>query len=347
MAARTTGFAALAAGCIVAAGFGGFYAVRAGQEPDPAGPPPVVQASAAADSGDSSRASEPTEAQNSPAATTPALERALQAAPLERPIPAGDSSPAPAVPREQPRERRVSAPPAKVTESPARIATPPASAVAPVPPPVSATSVATTPLPDVPAAPPVDLPAPPPPVEIPRPRTIQLTVAEGSVMGIRLETALSTETARVEDPVTAVVTRDVTVDGVTAIPAGARLEGHVTLVDRGGRFRQRARLGIRFTTLVLAEHTRVRIDTDTITRDGESPTGEATSKIGASAVVGSILGAVIGGKKGAAIGGAAGAAGGTAAVAASGPNAAQIASGAMLTLRFSRDLTLQVERQGS
>jgi hypothetical protein len=148
----------------------------------------------------------------------------------------------------------------------------------------------------------------------------------------------------VEDPISAIITRDVTVDGVTAIPTGARLEGHVSVVERGGRFRERARIGIRFTTLVLDDKTRVRIDTDAIYRDGESPTGEATSKIGASAVVGSILGAVIGGRKGAAIGGAAGAAGGSAAVAAGGRNAATITAGAALTVRFTSALTLQVER---
>ena len=44
-----------------------------------------------------------------------------------------------------------------------------------------------------------------------------------SVIGLQIETSVSSETARVEDRVDARVTRDVTVNGRVAIPAGARL----------------------------------------------------------------------------------------------------------------------------
>jgi len=178
----------------------------------------------------------------------------------------------------------------------------------------------------------------------PAPRFEELTIKADSVIGIRLENGVTTETARVEDRVTARVTRDVMVDGRTALPANARIEGVVAIVDQGGKFRERARLGIRFTTLVLADGTRTSIDTDTIFRDGESPAADATAKVGASAVVGAILGAVVGGKKGAVIGGSAGAAGGTAAVMSGGRRAASFAAGAPLTLKLTEPLTIVVER---
>jgi hypothetical protein len=101
---------------------------------------------------------------------------------------------------------------------------------------------------------------------------------------------------------------------------------------------------VRFSRLVLSDETVVRIQTEPIYRDGESPTGEATSKIGASAVIGAVLGGVFGGRKGAAIGGTAGAAGGSAAVAAGGPNAATLAEGTALTVRLIEPVTLLVER---
>jgi uncharacterized membrane protein len=119
----------------------------------------------------------------------------------------------------------------------------------------------------------------------------------------------------------------------------------VTQVERGGKFKERARLGIRFTSLVLADGTRIKIDTETIFRDGDAPSGEATQKIGASTAVGAILGAVIGGKKGAAIGSATGAAGGTAAVMAGGRNAATLAAGTPLTVKLTAPVTVLVERQ--
>jgi hypothetical protein len=189
-------------------------------------------------------------------------------------------------------------------------------------------------------------PVPLPDYELPVER-IELVVERGSVLGVRLDEPVSSATARVEDRVTAVVTREVIADGRTAIPAGSRVEGHVRFVERGGKFRERARIGIAFTTLVLPASERVSIETEAIFREGESPAGEATSKIGASAVVGTVLGAVIGGRKGAAIGGAAGAAGGTAVVAAGGTNDAVLAAGTPLTLRLTEPVTIVVVREPS
>ena len=172
----------------------------------------------------------------------------------------------------------------------------------------------------------------------------EVTVKEDAVIGITLDTAVSSETSKVEDRVTAQVTRDVAVEGRTAIPAKSRLEGVVTLVERGGKFSNRARLGIRFETLVLADNTRIPLHTDVIFRDGDSPTGPATSKIGAGVVGGAILGAVIGGKKGAAIGSTVGAAGGTAVVMQGARSIAQITAGTPLTVRLTQPVTLLIER---
>jgi hypothetical protein len=205
-------------------------------------------------------------------------------------------------------------------------------ATAPVPP------IPIDPLPPLTGEPVVDLPPPAKSFD-------EITIEEASVIGIALDTAVTSETAKVEDKVTARVTRDVTVDGRTAIPAGARLEGHVTLVEAGGKFRNRSRIGIRFTTAVMGDRARVPIQTETIFREGDAPGTEATSKVGASAVVGAILGAVVGGKKGAAIGGAAGAAGGTAAVMAGDRNHAVLAAGSPLTVRLTAPATVVIERE--
>ena len=103
------------------------------------------------------------------------------------------------------------------------------------------------------------------------------------------------------------VTRDVKVGDRVAIPAGSRAYGEVTMVDRGGRMRERARLGVRFTSIVLGDGSRVPIETDTIIREGCSPTGESAAKIGGGAIGGAIIGGILGGAKGAVIGGSVGA----------------------------------------
>ena len=153
--------------------------------------------------------------------------------------------------------------------------------------------------------------------EPPRKLYDELVIPADSVIGLQVENAVTTERAKVEDQVRARVTRDVRVRDQVAIPAGARAEGSVTLVERGGRLKDQARLGIRFHTIVLADGTRLPINTETIYREGESPARESAAKIGGGAVGGAVLGAIFGGKKGAIIGSTVGAAGGGVAVAAS------------------------------
>jgi hypothetical protein len=181
-------------------------------------------------------------------------------------------------------------------------------------------------------------------VEPPEPTFEELTVAPDSVVGLRTETTLSSERARVEDPVEARVVRDVRAGGRVAIPAGTRALGSVVLVERGGKMRDRARLGIRFHTLALADGTRLPITTETIYRYGDAPGNDSAKKIGGGAVAGAILGAIIGGGKGAAIGATTGAAGGSAAVMAGDRSEAVFPSGAEVTARFLSPVTVTVDR---
>jgi hypothetical protein len=188
-------------------------------------------------------------------------------------------------------------------------------------------------------------PEPARPEPPPAPELLELEVPAASVIGLQIETPVSTERARVEDRVEARVMRDVTVDGRTAIPAGTRAIGAVTLVERGGKIKERARLGVRFHTLVLADGTQLPIRTDAIMREGESQAGDSARKIGGAAVGGAILGALIGGKKGAAIGSATGAAGGTAVAMSGDRSEATLASGAVVTVRLSAPVQVEVEKK--
>ena len=123
----------------------------------------------------------------------------------------------------------------------------------------------------LPSRSPVSEPAPPP---APVRHLETVTIPADAVIGVQLETSISTVKAKVEDPVRARVTRDLSAGGNVVVPAGSRLLGSVTLVEQGGRVKERARLGIRFHTLVLADGTEVRLPTETIYREGESPAGQ-------------------------------------------------------------------------
>jgi hypothetical protein len=158
-----------------------------------------------------------------------------------------------------------------------------------------------------------------------------------------MDMPLSSEKARVEDKVEAHVTRAVRVNDRVAIPAGAKAIGSVTVVERGGKFKERARLGIRFNMLVLDDGTQLPISTETIYREGEAP--NSAQKVGGGAVGGAILGAIIGGGKGAVLGGLAGAGGGAAVTMAGDRNAASLAAGSPLTVRILAPVTVTVDKE--
>jgi hypothetical protein len=175
--------------------------------------------------------------------------------------------------------------PATNVDPPRRVPTPvvePAPA-APAQPAVKETTRATTPTVDAVPAPPPATPVESAPVETPRPRYEEHRVRADSVLGIQIDQSLSSATAKLEDRVSASVSRDLIVDGRTVLPRGTRLEGTVSLVQPGSKFKGRARLGIRFHTIVLGDGMRVPIQTETLYRDGESATGATAKKVGGGA----------------------------------------------------------------
>ena len=338
----------VAAACVTAAAGGAFVAVRQNvADQQAASVAPATPDSAATPVSETEAVVAPPAAAPEPPAPAPAVSDKA------------DPTVSPAPERETPRSTKRAASAATSTArrgtppwrperqaSPAPAASTPAAngTGGPAParemPPTPATPASVDP---APASEPARYPEPVPPV--PERQFVELIVPSSSVIGLQMESTISSERARVEDRVEARVTRDVMSTGRVAIPAGSRVLGSVTLVERGGKMKERARLGIRFHTLVLADGTEVPLRTEAIMREGESPGGEASKKIGGAAVGGAILGAILGGGKGAVVGGATGAAGGTAIVMAGDRNAATIASGSTVTIRLSSPVTIEVEKE--
>lgn len=340
MVSRTLAFGLLAAGCVAAAGGGAYVATRQNAAAASVSAPAVEPAPASAQQPVS----------ETEAVVTPTDRATTGTALVESPAPparAKATAPETTVSRREgtrngrttPRER------ASVSARPRRTAAPaPAPAPeAPVEQPEAAREAA------VPPAATVDPPPEPPRyVEPPaplEPTFEEVTVPASAVIGLQIETPVTSERAQIEDRVTARVTRDVMSRGRVAIPAGSRVLGSVTLVDKGGKVKERARLGVRFHTLVLADGSELPLRSEPIFREGESPAGDSSRKIGGAAVGGAILGAIFGGGKGAVIGGATGAAGGTAAVMAGDRHPATLASGTILTVRLTSPVDIQVEKR--
>jgi len=348
-------FAALGVACIAAAAAGGYLASR--QNATPAAPPAVTVPAST-----TSTTSTPATAPDRPVQETEAV---VREAPPATPAPSmattkataaaatakREKAPAPSAARETksaqagtPRQDALptldrswpsgagstSSPTASYT--PSSPSTPPAGAITPD------TSAATSRADERTAQETARAPEPP------QKTFEELVVSADSVIGLQTETPITSERARVEDRVEARVTRDVKVGGKVAIPAGARAVGSVTLVDHGGKFRERARLGIRFHTLVLADGTELPITTETIYRDGVAPGNGSAAKIGGGAVGGAILGAILGGAKGAVIGATTGAGAGTAVVAAGDRSAATLPAGTPMTVRIVSPVTVTIEK---
>jgi hypothetical protein len=251
--------------------------------------------------------------------------------------------------RQPERRRAAEAPSAREVRQTAapRPASRPSEASAPAPAvastPVAAPQVQSTPA-IVPAPAPVEQRASESVPAVEEPKFVDLVLPAQSVIGIQIDRTVSSETARVEDEVVGHVTREVRVGDRVAVPAGSRATGTVTLVERGGKLKDRARLGVRFTSVVLADGSRVPIDTEAIFREGDSPRNESAAKIGVGAIGGAILGGILGGGKGAAIGGSIGAGAGSAAVMTGGRNPAVLTSGSPVTVRLESPATVTVER---
>ncbi|MGE3278183.1 MAG: hypothetical protein AB7O67_23990, partial [Vicinamibacterales bacterium] len=257
-----------------------------------------------------------------PAITEPDPDAPTDVAAPERPA----ARPAPARPTPAP-ARESNVPPASQVprQPPASQSIPPAVTASADARPASAASAAATP---TPAAPMFE----------------ELVVSANAVIDLQLDATVSSEDAQVEDRVVATVTRDVRVGDRVAIPAGSKAHGEVTLVERGGKIKERARLAVRFTGVTLGNGTRVPISTEAILREGESAAKESAAKIGGGAIGGAIIGGIIGGKKGAAIGSTVGAGAGTTAVMAGGRNAAVFESGSPVSVKLLKPAAVTVDR---
>jgi len=120
----------------------------------------------------------------------------------------------------------------------------------------------------------------------------------GSEVDVRLQTRLTSDTAQVEDPVEATTMVDLYRGDDLLVPAGSRLTGYVSSVDRASRTDRKGSLTINFTRLTVNGRTHDVRGYVIQALESEGLKGEA-GRIGAGAGVGAIIGGILGGVKGA------------------------------------------------
>jgi hypothetical protein len=231
------------------------------------------------------------------------LPLAPAATPLATPLatPAAEPEPAPANPpkvasRTPKKPNRISrpAPPPPANPRPVETARVepqiPAPVVRPEPAPAPVETTPPARLDPEPVAPP-----PPPPPNV-------VTLQAGTLIPVRLVDGLTSERNAPGDTFTATLDRPLVVDGFVIAERGARVDGRVSDVDRGGKVRGVAAMGVELTRIRTADGQTISVQTDAFERRAESGHTNDAAKVGIGAAAGAIIGAIAGGGKGAAIG---------------------------------------------
>jgi hypothetical protein len=134
------------------------------------------------------------------------------------------------------------------------------------------------------------------------------TIPVGQELDVRMQSALSSGTAEVEQRFEATTAVDLMQGGRVLVPAGSRVRGVVRDVDKAGRVDRTGRLTLAFDQLIVngREYPMRALATQVFESKGIR---EEVGTTGAGAGVGAVVGGLIGGLKGALIGAIVGAGG--------------------------------------
>ena len=157
----------------------------------------------------------------------------------------------------------------------------------------------------------------------------------GTEIDVRLNEPISSETATVEQRFEAVTAADVYQDDRLLIPAGSRVRGIVSSVDRASRTDRRGSMTLAFDQITI--NGRNHAMRGTLTQVLEADKDNEVAKIGGGAGVGAIIGGIIGGLKGAILGAVIGA-GGT--IAATEGSDVKLDAGTILRLKLDEPLRI-------
>ncbi len=170
----------------------------------------------------------------------------------------------------------------------------------------------------------------------------EFTLPEGTKLAVRLDSAVGSDSSRVEDPIEATLTDAVVVDGTEVIPAGSVVRGEVVAVHSAGKVKGRARLALLFSSVSVAGRDERYPIAARVDLMAPATKGKDVAKIAIPAAGGAIIGALLGGKKGAAIGTAiGGGAGATVVLSTRGPQI-RLPRGTVLSLPLDRAVDVRV-----
>ena len=165
------------------------------------------------------------------------------------------------------------------------------------------------------------------------------TVGVGTEFDVRLQSSLSSATAKPEQRFEATTLLDYESGGKIIVPAGSLVRGFVSSVNAAGNLDRRGSLTLSFDEIRI-DSTNYRLRASVIEALDGDVTRDAT-RIGAGAAVGAIIGGLLGGGKGALLGVLVGGGGTIAATEGSDVN---LPTGTVLRIRLDQALEVAVPR---
>lgn len=189
------------------------------------------------------------------------------------------------------------------------------------------------------------------------------TLPAGTRIAVTLKHAISTRTARENDPVYAETSFPVVSDGHIVIPVGTYVQGVIQRSQRPGRVKGRGELIIHFNTLIFpsgytlllpghidsvpgADKTAMKDDKEG-SIESQGTTGKDAGTVATTAGTGAAIGAITAGSvRGAATGGLLGAGVGLASVLLTRGPDVRIESGALVDMVLQRDIIVERNRVG-
>jgi hypothetical protein len=183
-----------------------------------------------------------------------------------------------------------------------------------------------------------------------------ITIPAGTPLTMKLENTLTSFSSRPGDPFQGRITTPVIIDGKTAIPAGATVQGRVTKVSDERRLYGRPTIAIFPEAVILPNGERLVLNANLVDTSigkgisvndegqvkGQGYTNRDLWEIGGGTGAGMLIGGLAGGGKGVLIGGAIGA-GATVGHWLSKKNSAALPTGTELMMELSRPMTLDHE----
>ena len=176
-----------------------------------------------------------------------------------------------------------------------------------------------------------------------KPQYREVTIPSGTTLPLTLQTAVGSDTSKVEDQVRATLRSPIAIKGIQALPEGTAFIGHVTDAERSGRVKGRASIAFRFTRAdPPGEREQLTVRTATVSRLAPATKKRDAATIGGGAVGGAVIGGIVGGGSGAAKGAAIGGAGGTGVVLATRGKEVKLAAGTSVNVKLAAPLTVKV-----